>query len=116
MKYSAKIIAFIGAAAFCAQAPIRAAKAPSAGKKTFDAKCASCHGVDGKGKAAMAKIIKVDASALDLTSAETAKKSDEEAQKIVLEGKNKMPAYKGKISESLVSAMIAYVRSLKTPK
>ena len=66
--------------------------ATDAGKKTYDAKCAACHGKDAKGNAAMAKMFKVDASELNLTSEESAKESDEELLKIIADGKGKMPA------------------------
>ncbi|MBI2340804.1 MAG: c-type cytochrome [Deltaproteobacteria bacterium] len=60
------------------------------GKADYEAKCASCHGADGKGKAAMATAMKVDPSAMDLT------KPGIDCVKVVTEGKGKMPSYKDK--------------------
>ena len=60
------------------------------GKADYDAKCASCHGADGKGKAAMAGAMKVEPAALDLT------KAGIDCVKVVTEGKGKMPSYKDK--------------------
>ncbi len=62
----------------------------------FKRHCASCHGVDGKGSAEQAKMLKVDPKLLDLTRPEAAALSPEERRNIVLKGKDKMPAYEQK--------------------
>lgn len=86
--------------------------ADDAGKKIYDAKCAACHGKDAKGNAAMAKMFKVDASKLNLTSEEFAKKSDEEILKIISDGKGKMPAYSKQIKAEERKAVLSYLRGL----
>ena len=60
------------------------------GAADYTAKCAMCHGADGKGKAAMATAMKVEPAALDLT------KPGIDCVKVVTEGKGKMPSYKDK--------------------
>ena len=108
-------------------AAVESAKAPEAtapaapavseeAKKEYAKSCASCHAKDGKGNAAMANVFKVKADALDLVDDATLAKSDEELAKIISDGLNKMPAYKGKISDGTVRDIVAYVRSLKTSK
>ena len=39
--------------------------------------------------------------------------SDAEAAKVIADGKGKMKAYKGKLSDADIKALVAYVRSLK---
>ena len=59
------------------------------GKKVYTAKCASCHGVDGKGNAKMAATLKVDIPSLGAATG----KSDAELLKLLAEGKKPMPAF-----------------------
>jgi len=71
---------------------------------TFKAKCAVCHGADGKGKESM--------KTPDFTSAGVQKKSDADLSTIITNGKGKMPAYKS-LTPDQVKDMIAFIRSLK---
>ena len=80
--------------------------------KIFAAKCASCHGKDGKGKPAMAKVFKVEPAALDLTTETVAEKKNEDLDAITAEGKGKMPAYKGKLTPAEISGLSAYIKAL----
>jgi cytochrome c6 len=76
-----------------------------AGADTFKAKCAMCHGADGKGKMAGTK---------DLSSADVQKQSDADLTKTITDGKPpKMPAYKDKLSADQVKEVVTYIRSLK---
>ena len=58
----------------------------AAAEATFKAKCAMCHGADGKGKDAM--------KTRDLSSADVQKQSDADLSAIITNGKGKMPPYK----------------------
>jgi mono/diheme cytochrome c family protein len=69
--------------------------------------CASCHGKDGSGNTAMGKKLGVK----DYTKDQGF--SDAEAANTIKNGKGKMKAYKGKLSDADVKALVAYVRSLK---
>jgi mono/diheme cytochrome c family protein len=69
--------------------------------------CASCHGKDGSGSTAMGKKLGVK----DYTKEQGF--SDAEATNVINNGKGKMKAYKGKLSDADVKALVAYVRSLK---
>jgi len=71
---------------------------------TFKAKCAACHGADGKGKESM--------KTPDFTSAGVQNKSDADLSTIITNGKGKMPAYKS-LTPDQVKDMIAFIRSLK---
>jgi mono/diheme cytochrome c family protein len=97
---------------------VNAAAAPAAAPKVdaakiFAAKCTTCHAKDGKGSAAMAKMFKLkDPAALNLTSEATVKKTDVELTKTITDGREKMPAFKGKLKDAEISALVGYVRSL----
>jgi mono/diheme cytochrome c family protein len=79
------------------------------GAALFKAKCAMCHGPDGSGQTPVGKSLKVR----NLGSADVQKQSDEELMKTILDGKNKMPANKGKLSEAELKALVAHIRTLK---
>ena len=76
----------------------------AAGEVSYKAKCAMCHGADGKGKASMKNS--------DLTTADVQKKSDADLSAVVTNGKSPMPASKS-LTPDQVKDVVAYVRSLK---
>lgn len=87
-------------------------KALEAGKAIFDSKCAACHGKDANGNPGIAKMYKLDISALDFTDKETQAKKDEELIKTITEGKNKMQAWKDKLKPEEIKNVVSYIRSL----
>lgn len=82
--------------------------AASDGAPTFKAKCASCHGPDGSGQTAMGRKMNLR----DLGSADVQKQSDAELYALIADGKAKMPAYKAKLSEEDINALVAFTRTL----
>jgi len=75
------------------------------GRQAFEARCARCHGADGKGKEAM--------KTTDMAAADVQKLSDADLSKIISEGKPpRMPAYKTLTPEQ-VKDLVSYIRSLK---
>lgn len=77
----------------------------AAGEATYKAKCAGCHGADGKGKEAM--------KTKDLASEDVQKMSDADLSGVITNGKPpKMPPYKS-LSTDQVKDLVAYIRSLK---
>jgi cytochrome c6 len=83
--------------------------AADSGAAIYKSKCVSCHGADGSGQTPVGKSMKLR----DLRSAEVQKQTDAELTKITTDGKGKMPAYKGKLSEADIKALVAHLRSLK---
>jgi len=79
------------------------------GAAVYKAKCAMCHGADGSGMTPMGKSMKLR----DLRSPEVQKQSDAELTKVTADGKGKMPAYKGKLTDAEISAVVAHMRTLK---
>jgi mono/diheme cytochrome c family protein len=80
-------------------APAARADAPAA---AFQAKCAPCHGKDGKGQTAMAQKLGVkDLTVTKLTTADI--------EKVIAGGKGKMTPFKGKLSDAEISGLAKYV-------
>jgi len=80
------------------------------GAEVYGKNCASCHGKDGKGETTMGKKAKVK----DYTDAKVqASFTDAEALKVILEGKEKMKAYKDKVTEAEAKEVVAYIRTFK---
>jgi mono/diheme cytochrome c family protein len=79
------------------------------GAALYKAKCASCHGVNGSGDTAMGKAMKLR----DLRSPEVQKQTDADLTKVTADGKGKMPAYKGKLTDAEITALVAHMRTLK---
>jgi mono/diheme cytochrome c family protein len=72
----------------------------------FKAKCASCHGPDGAGKTAMGTAFKIR----DLRSEDVQKQTDADLSRIITKGKNKMPAFDGKLKKEQIEQLVGYVR------
>jgi cytochrome c6 len=82
------------------------------GASTFKAKCAMCHGADGTGSTATGKALKVR----DLGSPDVQSQTDAQITDIVTNGKNKMPAYKGKLTDDQIKGLVGYLRELSKKK
>ena len=70
---------------------------------TYKAKCAMCHGPDGKGGKMGTR---------DFASPEVKAETDAQLTEIISKGKGKMPAYGEKLKENEIKDLIGYVRSL----
>jgi len=82
------------------------ANADNTAEATYKAKCAMCHGPDGKGETAAGKTMKVK----DFSSEEVQKMSDADLTDAISKGKGKMPAYKT-LTADQVKGLVAYIRS-----
>lgn len=82
------------------------AKADSAGEATYKAKCAMCHGADGKGETPTGKAMKVR----DFASEDVKKMSDAELTDAIAKGKGKMPPFKTLTAEQ-VKDLVGYIRA-----
>jgi cytochrome c6 len=79
------------------------------GGADFKAKCAMCHGADGKGDTGMGKTLKLR----DLGSADVQGQSDADLTGIITNGKGKMPKYDGKLSKDQIGDLVKYIRTFK---
>src|SRR5271155_5459646 len=64
----------------------------------YKAKCATCHAADGSGNTPVGKALKI----ADLRSDEVQKKTDAQLIEVTTNGKDKMPAFKGKLSDDQI--------------
>lgn len=80
-----------------------------AGKAAYEKSCVGCHGKDGKGNPAMAKVL--GEKGLNIVGADTTKKSDDQLLKVLAEGAGKMPAQKS-LSKDDQKQVLGHVRSL----
>jgi cytochrome c6 len=71
---------------------------------TYKAKCAMCHGADGSKSMMGAK---------PLNGAEVQAMSDADLTAAITDGKGKMPAYKGKLTDADIKGLVAYIRTMK---
>ena len=103
-----KRILTIAAATLFAVSVAAPAFAQGAGAATYKAKCQMCHGADGQptttGK--MMKAQPFNSPAMKSASTATLIAS-------VTNGKGKMPAYAGKLSDSQIKEAVEYVRTLQ---
>ena len=79
------------------------------GKAIYTKRCATCHGAAGEGKAAIAKMLKVEMK--HLGSKEVQSKSDADLHHIISKGFEKMKPVTG-LSEKEMNDLIAYLRTL----
>jgi mono/diheme cytochrome c family protein len=82
--------------------------------RTWKAKCASCHGVDGKGETETGKKAKLS----DFTKAEWQKsKTDAQIKTAIENGAKKdgaeMDPYKEKLAGAQIDGLVQYIRTLK---
>lgn len=71
----------------------------------YKAKCAACHGATGAGNKAMGTKPFSDPSIQGMSDADLAA--------AITNGKGKMPAYKGKLTDAQISGLAAYIKTLK---
>ncbi|HUC55631.1 MAG TPA: c-type cytochrome [Candidatus Cybelea sp.] len=87
------------------------AKADNTAEATYKAKCAACHGPDGKGATSVGKMMKAG----DFASEDVQKMSDADLTAAITSGKGKMPAYKT-LTPDQVKDLVGYVRSFGKKK
>jgi mono/diheme cytochrome c family protein len=95
--------------ALVTSATMYAAGNAAAGKDVFTKRCVTCHGADGNGNAAVAKMMKVTIP--ELSSKEVQSRSDAEIGKVITEGKDKMKPVAG-LSATEVTNLVAFIRGL----
>jgi len=78
----------------------------------FKAKCAACHGADGKGDTTVGKTLGIH----DFASPDTQTMSDADLAGIIAKGKNKMPAYGASLKDSEIKDLVEYIRVLGKKK
>lgn len=82
--------------------------AQSGGAAVYKAKCQSCHGAQGTPNPGIAKAMGVKAASDPAVKSQTLA----EMIGITTNGKAKMPAFKGKLTDAEIKASVEYYRSL----
>ena len=75
----------------------------------FKAKCAMCHGADASGNTPMGKKFNIP----DLHAPDIQKRNTAELSTAIAKGKNKMPAFEGKLTPSEINDLAIYIRQIK---
>jgi cytochrome c6 len=101
--YSTLIILILLSSIFIAQS-----YAADNAATVFTGKCAMCHGADGQGKTPMGTKFNLKS----LASPEVQKASVAELSQTITKGKNKMPAYEGKLTKDEIAQLATYVKGI----
>ena len=112
MKLKTFLIMVLAVGVVLLLAPRSLSAAEVDGAKVYKEKCAMCHGEDGKGETKMGKSMKLK----DLGSEEVQKQSNEALEEIIEKGKGKMPAYKSKLKEDEIDAVVKHIRAFAPKK
>jgi cytochrome c6 len=102
LRFSSLVLLAVGVLALCSASMVAQ---DAAG--TYKAKCVVCHGADGKGSNMGQKM-----GTHDFTSADVQKESDAQLTDAIAKGKGKMPAYDGKLKDSEIKDLVAYIRTM----
>jgi len=84
-------------------------KADDKSASLYKAKCAVCHGAAGKGDSPAGKSMGV----LSFSDPQVTGKSDAALKEVIDKGKNKMPAFAGKMTPEEIHEVSEYVLTLK---
>jgi mono/diheme cytochrome c family protein len=105
LKLSKQVVGLAAACCLAAWWPTGAwAADAAAGKAVYNAKCKACHGADGQGNPAMAKMMKVEMKPLSETSADV--------KKVITDGTGKMKPV-ASVTGADLDNVVAYIHSLK---
>ena len=102
-----KLLLQVAAILICAGA--LASAGAQKGADVYKKNCAMCHGATGDANTPVGQKFKVPPFA----SEEVLKQSDESMLAIVKNGKDKMPAWKDKLSEGQIKDLVAFVHTLQ---
>lgn len=79
------------------------------GAALYKSKCQMCHGATGMADTPAGKSTK----ARPFNDPDVVKMSDADLIAVTTNGKNKMPAYKGKLTDDQIKSLIAYIHTLQ---
>jgi cytochrome c6 len=89
-------------------APLASSAQPS-GTDVYTTKCQMCHGATGLGDTPAGKAMK----ARPFNAPDVLKESDADLIGVIKNGKNKMPAFAGKLTDAQIAASVIHIRSLQ---
>jgi mono/diheme cytochrome c family protein len=83
--------------------------AQDSGAELYQSKCQMCHAADGSGNTPAGKAMK----ARPFNSPDVVKESDADLIAVIKKGKNKMPAFEGKITDAQIATVVVHIRTLQ---
>jgi len=83
--------------------------AQSSAHDLYTAKCQMCHSADGSATTPAGKMLKARA----FNSPDVFKESDTDLLAVIKNGKNKMPAFAGKLTPAQMTDLVAYTHTLQ---
>ena len=79
------------------------------GAELYQSKCQMCHAADGSGNTPAGKAM----NARPFKSPEVLKQSDADLVAVIQKGKNKMPAFAGKLTDAQIADVVAHIHTLQ---
>ena len=76
---------------------------------TYKSKCIACHGPDGLGNTPVGKAMAVK----PYNAPDVLKLSNADLTTIIKNGKNKMPAFNGKLTDAQIKDLVVYIHTLQ---
>jgi mono/diheme cytochrome c family protein len=104
-----KIRTELAFAALILSSTVSTAFAAGPGADTYTSKCQMCHGATGLGDTPAGKAMKT----IPFNAPDVLKMSEADLIAITKNGKGKMPAYTGKLTDAQIKDVVAYVRTLQ---
>lgn len=83
--------------------------AQNSGAEIYKSKCQMCHAADGSGNTPAGEKMK----ARPFNSPDVLKESDPDLIAVIKKGKNKMPAFEGKLTDAQIATLIAHIHTLQ---
>jgi cytochrome c6 len=87
-----------------------ASQSQSTPEVLYKSKCSTCHGNDGSGNTSEGTAT----AAKDFREPEVVQEADADLEEVIRKGRQKMPAYQGKLSEDQVDGLVKYIRQLQS--
>jgi len=116
LKLRLRILLFVFVAGFITFVLVvsSASGSEDEGEALYKARCAMCHGADGKGDTKAGKMVETP----DLLAERPWKHGEslEEVAKIIRDGAGKMPGAKGRLSEDQITAVARYTLRFLDPE
>ena len=104
-----KHLAYFGLTSLLPLAVSTSCLAQDSGADLYKSKCQMCHAADGSGNTPAGKAMK----ARPFNSPDVLKQSDADLTAVIKKGKNKMPAFEGKLTDAQIASLIAHIHTLQ---
>lgn len=104
-----KHTSYAGAIALIAFSVSLTSFAQTSGADTYKAKCQMCHAADGSGNTPAGKAMK----AHPFDSPDVLRQSDADLIAVIKNGKNKMPGFTGKLTDTQITDLVEHIHSLQ---